>query len=253
MKMSDKDFDQLFNSKLTDLEIEPSAKVWSNINNDLSNKAAGKKKAIPYMRIAAAIIAIMGVSLFFIRPDTEKIKLHGPDTNSVIEHTSVKSSNPSGLSSSNNIIITPEDNIEIKHIVQSYKHLTKHNKDVNAPVISKPVDSVQYVAVSDPNQAIDIHSKTSMQNSITTTIMYAPVSSNNDKAIQPVGLKSQAQNIVAKPKGKKIRSLGDLLNVVIAKVDKREDKIIEFTDSGDDDTFNISGVNLGLIKVKKEN
>jgi len=48
----------------------------------------------------------------------------------------------------------------------------------------------------------------------------------------------------------KIRSPGDLINAVVEKVDKRRDKIIEFTD--DDDETNVTGINLGIIKIKKE-
>jgi hypothetical protein len=46
----------------------------------------------------------------------------------------------------------------------------------------------------------------------------------------------------------KIRSLGDLVNRVVAKVDPREEKIIQFTDN--DEGTEVSGINLGLIKFK---
>ena len=49
----------------------------------------------------------------------------------------------------------------------------------------------------------------------------------------------------------KIRSLGDVFNVMISAVDKRKDKIIEFSNTDEDDAT-ITGVNLGIIKVKKE-
>jgi hypothetical protein len=48
-----------------------------------------------------------------------------------------------------------------------------------------------------------------------------------------------------------IRTFGDLINVVVAKVDKRQDKVIHFSDT-DDDESNITGINLGFVKVKKE-
>jgi len=48
----------------------------------------------------------------------------------------------------------------------------------------------------------------------------------------------------------KIRSFGDLINVAVAKIDKRKDKIIEFTDD-DDDESTLTGINLGIIKIKK--
>ena len=63
-----------------------------------------------------------------------------------------------------------------------------------------------------------------------------------------------AQSPRPKPKPVKkhrIRSLGDVLNVVIAAVDKREDKFIEFSNTDEDDAT-ITGLNLGIIKVKKE-
>ena len=47
---------------------------------------------------------------------------------------------------------------------------------------------------------------------------------------------------------RKIRSIGSLVNFVIAKVDKREDKLIEFKDS--DEGSEVSGINLGLVKIK---
>jgi hypothetical protein len=49
-----------------------------------------------------------------------------------------------------------------------------------------------------------------------------------------------------------IRTFGDLINVVVAKVDKRQDKVIHFSDSDDDEESNITGINLGFVKVKKE-
>ena len=52
-----------------------------------------------------------------------------------------------------------------------------------------------------------------------------------------------------KPKYK-MHSLGDLINAVVAKVDKRKDKFIEFTDK--DEESLITGVNLGIFKIKKE-
>jgi hypothetical protein len=47
-----------------------------------------------------------------------------------------------------------------------------------------------------------------------------------------------------------IRNFGDIVNLVVAKVDKRKDKVIEFSDD-DEDGSSITGINLGVIKVKK--
>ncbi|RYE28502.1 MAG: hypothetical protein EOP42_16695 [Sphingobacteriaceae bacterium] len=55
-----------------------------------------------------------------------------------------------------------------------------------------------------------------------------------------------------KVKHKHIRSFGDVVNLVMAKVDKREDKLIQFTDTDDGDESTVTGINLGIINIKKE-
>jgi hypothetical protein len=57
-----------------------------------------------------------------------------------------------------------------------------------------------------------------------------------------------------KPVAKKhgIRNFGDLVNLVVAKVDKRKDKLIQFTDSDDDESM-ISAVHIGAVKIKRDN
>ena len=51
-----------------------------------------------------------------------------------------------------------------------------------------------------------------------------------------------------KTEHKKIRSIGGLVNFVIARVDKRDDKIIEFKEGAEGSE--VSGINLGLVKFK---
>ena len=70
----------------------------------------------------------------------------------------------------------------------------------------------------------------------------------NDR--QPAAVNAQ---IPDKAAGKKrgISGLGGLINAIVAKVDKREDKLVEFTESNDDGAL-LSGVNLGLLRMKKQ-
>jgi hypothetical protein len=56
----------------------------------------------------------------------------------------------------------------------------------------------------------------------------------------------------ARAKKHRVHTFGDMLNVVIAAVDKRKDKVIEFSNT-DGDESSITGINLGIIKIKKEN
>jgi hypothetical protein len=42
------------------------------------------------------------------------------------------------------------------------------------------------------------------------------------------------------------------VNLVVAKVDKRKDKLIQFSDSDDDGSV-ITAVHLGALKIKRDN
>ena len=48
----------------------------------------------------------------------------------------------------------------------------------------------------------------------------------------------------------KIHNFGDLVNLVVDKLDKREDKVIQFADDEDGDSH-LTGVNLGIVRIKK--
>ena len=56
------------------------------------------------------------------------------------------------------------------------------------------------------------------------------------------------ENDMADKRG--IRNMGDLINFVVDKVDKREDKLIRF--DTDDDNSSLIGINIGMIKFSKK-
>ena len=56
-----------------------------------------------------------------------------------------------------------------------------------------------------------------------------------------------------KPAAKKRASgLGGIINTIVAVVDKRDDKLIEFTDSENDEGAKVTALNLGIFKIKKQ-
>jgi len=71
-----------------------------------------------------------------------------------------------------------------------------------------------------------------------------------DKPVMASVVKHDAAPVVKK---RGIHNLGGLVNALISKVDKRQDKLIEFSDSDDDDAnSSLTGVNLGIIKIKRQ-
>jgi hypothetical protein len=54
------------------------------------------------------------------------------------------------------------------------------------------------------------------------------------------------------PVKKRASGLGGLINTIVAAVDKREDKLIEFTDANNDEGSRVTALNLGIFKIKKQ-
>lgn len=84
MANADKNFDQYFKEKLVNHEVRPSKLAWEKLDSQLGNK----KRAIyfPFMRIAAAIILLLGVG-YIIWQVSRTEELSGPQTAEVIELT----------------------------------------------------------------------------------------------------------------------------------------------------------------------
>jgi hypothetical protein len=80
MDMQDKELDELFSSKLDDLEMQPSARVWENISAGLADKKR-KKRLVPFLSIAASITVLVASYVLFI-PQKQSGGIH-PDKNNV--------------------------------------------------------------------------------------------------------------------------------------------------------------------------
>lgn len=257
MKTSDKALDDLFASKLDDFEAEPSANLWQNITAELDRKPK-KKNFIPTLRIAAGFIVILSVGLLLLRKQESIINQLPKKTVKVVLQKQDPGKNQiSNLGDKNSILLLSAKNKVIKTVSAKSK--------------------IKAIAVKN-----FIHTKPKVEDNLTPTLaqvkpsLESENSKSNSSQIQlasvpdaSISLKLQPQTEVlpqtiakpallatvihtAKTKHKRIRSIGDVVNLVMAKVDKREDKLIQFTDSDDGDESNVTGINLGIINLKKE-
>jgi len=251
MKVPDKDMDQLFSSKLKDMEMEPSAMVWDNITAELDEPAKDRKSEVPFMRIAAGIVVIMGISLFFIRPNSQKLELHVANQPGVTGSVQTTGTSAVALVSDTGTTETAWLNESVKHQKnRQYKYAIKTVSD-------QPDTASRYVAdVAKPvtNEINDTPAPNVIaQQGSQASVVNDPVLPKYTPAKQSDLIAANNptnQKVVQPAKHKKIHSLGDLLNVVIAQVDKRKDKFIEFTNDDDNDSFNVTGLNLGVVKAK---
>ena len=260
--MQDKEFDDLFRSKLDNLEITPTAGVWEGISDAL--KPRKRKTSLAFiMSIAASIIVVMAVGVLFI---PQKVKVTGSKTGQGLMAVAVAAKPVADAIHGSNPVSTKSNSrakvpLAVNRIAKAHAvKISKYSAVKQQPVINQSQsvktanDDTQLAAVQPKH---DIITDAVVPGKETQIAIQLPVAASQDFIAKPnltaTQLPASEKQDVAAPVKKRhgIRTLGDLINVVVAKVDKRKDKFIEFTNSDDDDESNITGVNLGVIKVKK--
>ena len=262
MNMQDKEFDDLFRSKLEDFEVQPSAEVWQNIDAELSGKR--KKSIYSILSIAASMLILLTAGILFI-PKKGVVKHNRPDTNAVVKavpSTTKPESNTGTVNSSE------KQQEQLVAVETPVKQTTKANQPkirtitaeqdelVNPPErkgIAKPGEQPLVASTGIPTQNESIkQGPIELTEAISAAVRKTDDNSAISLPAQPALASSQL--VKTKPAVKKhgIRNFGDIVNLVVAKVDKRKDKLIQFSDTDDDESV-ISAVHLGALKIKKDN
>ncbi|MBS1519414.1 MAG: hypothetical protein JST50_00340 [Bacteroidetes bacterium] len=258
MNMQDKEFDDLFRSKLGGFEVQPSAEVWQNIDAELSGK---KKKGIfPMLSIAASVLILLVAGILFI-PKKGVVKHNKQDTNVVAKANPavVKPESTKPVTSSE----TQQEQVAavetpIKQTMKANQHKIKTNTVEQKEQANSPITKT----VKTDDQPLIASTATPKQDEVIKQIELTEATSAETKEkVDNSAISLPAQPILAsnqpakaKPVVKKrgIRNFGDIVNLVVAKVDKRKDKLIEFKDNDDDESV-ISAVHLGALKIKRDN
>ena len=245
--MPDKDFDKLFKDSFIDAEIEPSADLWGNIAVQLEPK---KKRTFPILWVAAASVAVVASVLLFTQGG-DKIYLQGaapevamvntPETTQAVpvaateETTAVNEAVLSDAVVSNRRLVrTAVSKVETATIedVQEKSFGAMQPSEKNEHLVIKRVEV----------KPLDV--TPTVSNTIENQTMYAQADTKTVDYFEPT---EESDN-----NKKGIRNVGDLINYVVDKVDKRDKKIIKF-DTDDDDNSSIIGLNIGFLKFNKKN
>ncbi|MGI4751171.1 MAG: hypothetical protein ACRYFB_11080 [Janthinobacterium lividum] len=258
MKTSDKQLDDLFNSKLQNLEVEPAANLWQNIDAELDRKPK-KKSIIPGLRIAAGILVMLSVGLLFLRKN-EPVKSNFPRkiTKVVLQKADPNLTQIASLDDKNSMLLLSAKNKVIK---EALPRSSKNKVVITKPEIIKNPETklvlMQTLAQNKPDedpaglQNTPIQSRIASVPDASISLKPQPQTEIPQKLfVKPSLLATESHTI--KAKHKRIRNIGDVVNLVMAKVDKRQDKLIEFSDTDDGEESNVTGINLGFISLKKE-
>lgn len=231
--IQDKAFDQLFKERLENAEIQPSADLWGNISAGL--QPAAKRRFPVYWMAAALALVVVGLSL--LMPETEKVRLQAPAKLTVKQDDTVPAT-PS-------VVVVPE--VEVT-AATSYKSTPL----VIAPRLKADIENKSDKQKMQPERAADRLVNKQEEVVQEPVLLPKPVneiiiaSANVDEDKQADATAAKADEAA----GKGIRNVGDLINFVVNKVDRREKKVIQF--ETDDDNSSIIALNIGFIKFNRK-
>jgi hypothetical protein len=251
--MPDNDFDNLFRDKFMNAEVEPSANLWASIEGQLVTK---RKRKFPFMWVAAASVVVVASAIMFTQSG-EKIYLQSSTTDVAAVQPVVEQPVSTVVATAADLAPTATPTV---HRVASRNLATR---EVPAEAVAQLVDDqkniIASVQPSASNEHLPIKRAEVKALDVTNTANVVPVvntasDSNNGSMMANLGnlADDDAPEQAVETNKKGIRNMGDLINYVVEKVDKREKKLIKFN-TDDDDNSSIIGLNIGFVKLNKKN
>ena len=245
----DKDFDKLFKDAFEDAEITPSRDLWSNIESEIEPK---KKRIIPDYWLSAAAVLLVATVGFLVYQQQNTAT---PDKN--LANNTIEKTKPAiveqPVTDSSTTVAKPLEAVKetlpvsakavtslAKTTVKKEVKFVEKQKIITAPVAQKQETMV--VKVEEPKKDIRTKIEEAILAPHTETVIVAnpePV-----KVDDVINDNTQVEN-------KGIRNVGDVVNLIVNKVDKRKDKFIQFRT--DDDDSSVSSINIGPFKIGKRN
>jgi hypothetical protein len=228
--MEDKDFDQLFKGHFEEAEVAPSTNLWGNIEKELAPK---KRVVLPTYWMAAAVL-LVGVMVAVLMPKSEPIRLQGSSVDNVA------SNNSADLVPSN-----PVDALVVEEEQEKSTPLVIAPK-LNQADVRKDFASMQPIAES--THLVDKE----VQNTPVVLADVQPETVSNDVMMARVESPQEAIASVEpeQTEHRGIRNVGDLINIVVNKVDKRDKKLIQFN-TDEDDNSSVVAINIGFLRFNK--
>ncbi|WP_029284019.1 hypothetical protein [Pedobacter sp. R20-19] len=245
--IQDKDFDQLFKNAFEDAEITPSRNLWSSIESEIVPK---KKRIVPlYWLSAAAVLLIAAVGLLVYQQQEVKPKQFA-------NHVELQKAKPiietSPVSDSSKTITTP-----VRKVDQVLPSTTQHVEAIAKTAVKEKVRSLgsqkQVTAPEMQKQEIMIAKVEEPKKDIKAKIDEAILQSKDETVLASNANTISIDEVVGEPdhaENKGIRNVGDVVNLIVNKMDKRKDKLIQFRT--DDDDSSISSINIGPFRIGKK-
>jgi hypothetical protein len=243
--IQDKDFDKVFKDAFESAEIVPSRNLWPEIELQINEK---KIKKFPFLWLAAAMVLIVA-SVSILRYNKQAVV---PIETNTVAKNSIENVTPVVKTEEKPTVAVVNNTIETQKIAL-VKQVNGSNLNANkievlpakqhspATTVDKSEQHKQEVFIAkadDPQQDLNKKIEEVINHPIEETVL---ASTNTVKDIEKTG--------AVQEENKGIRNVGDLVNMVVNKVDKRKDKFIQF--KTDDDDSSLASINIGPFRFGK--
>jgi hypothetical protein len=244
--MSDKELDQLFKSRFDSFEAEPSASLWSAVESQLESKPRKRAVMPVFWMAAASVVVLLGAGLWLFKPE-EKVYLKGKTRIAKLQPAPVKAA-PDEAS-----VATIEARPEAAAVTAPAMSTVKVTKPLTELASDNARKEISYESLKQEPVAMPKEEQPAIERNVMAAVVSdeeRPHSRRGEVHQTVLAMLPEEKSGFEQPlqERRKIRSVGDLVNFVVARVDQREDKLIELSD--DDEGTRISGINLGLFKIK---
>lgn len=256
----DKEFNGFFKSSFEDFEVSPTSQSWDKIAKELDRKPS--KKYLVFWIAAANVVVLLGIGIGLFTKPNELIKLKAKPVQNTIanheQHTKVEAF-AEQITASKTKITAQIERVEDQILLAS-----TDQKEVNAQQLETNINEMNVTAKADvlvianTNEGIARVKPSKRIQSVAQQMIVDVSTQNNINSynIRKITLAQKTidetlpENNTFNRKKLKIKSVGDLVNFIVAQVDKRDDKIIKISKTDESDN-EITGINLGLFKFSK--
>lgn len=248
--MLDKDFDAVFKSSFEDFEVAPAIDSWNKISDKINAKPGKKKTSFLWMA-AASIVIVLGVGIGLFTKPIATIKLHPNGDNEIL-------ANLSQVQKDTDVIIPMENTILDKKSFKRGKTTSITNTLVDKKTQEENIIETFTALENEPvdTEIESVKALKPIRTKLATERLMEQEEIAKIKKTAPLTLAQMSDETNstltddARVKIPRIPSVGELVNFVIAKVDKREEKLIKISKTEESDN-EITGINLGLFKFRK--
>lgn len=269
--MQDKELDDLFRDKFEEAEMTPSRDLWAAIESGLETKT--KKRILPVYWIAAAVsITALTLGLLFTpigeKPGVETLVLKSKtgevkqeintDSNGLAEAHATVRATIEGKEALDKIGLKPVANKADVTLTARTKKVKDHNAVYAPEPTLMPLEddnSKKDLVAMQPsglnahplNTAIGVkQEKLTLAKEAALPAEEVVLASNNELPV----VKDEVSNENAEAPSRGIRNMGDLVNYVVDKLDKREEKVLQF--KTEDDNSSLVALNIGMFKFNQK-